>query len=95
MDDIFPGECLVYSLGLGGDTTFDQKMNKLGCVVHGYESRDFNYSLKEKGIFLHSGTEIVPENPENKSRKSTLEEELAINGHNGSVITYLKVILLY
>jgi hypothetical protein len=47
-------QCLVYSFGVGGDHTFEDTLDKLGCTIHAYDPtmNQKEYKMSEN-IYFH------------------------------------------
>jgi len=88
MDNMELGKpCLIYSFGISNDWTFEDFMDYRGCEIHAHDptvdypaKRGNNISFYKKGL---AGKK--------DATKDTLANIVAENGHNDTMIEYLKI----
>lgn len=99
-DDEKEVECLVYSLGVGDDTSFDEAMGDLGCevkmfdpsVVKPHVRQDLQQRLKWFPVEITRKIQTDKWEYSKNENKSTLPDLIRIyQGDGHRIITYLKV----
>lgn len=100
MDDLDLNDCLVYSVGIADDWSFDSAMGKLGCEVHSFDPTvDLPENLAPNVTFhqigLNAGGIQQDEMQETygtfKGPLLTLNEVLAMLGHVHRRISVFKI----
>lgn len=89
-----PGRCLVYSVGINNEWSFDRAMVRYGCEVHAFDPSMTKYTrnVTEFGArFYRIGLGGRAEVRKNGWRMMTLSGLRAMLGHADRDIDYLKV----
>ena len=89
MEDIQNNECIVYSFGVGGDSSFERTIAEMGCKVFAYDPT-INPSKHNFGSISFKKIGVVGVPGKNKNYQ-TLNEIFKNNGHVDTKISYLKL----
>ena len=89
LEDIKQNKCLIFSFGIDTDWTFEDMMDKLGCVVHAFDPT-VNYP-KARGNHITFEKLGVSARADMGKRLDTLSSILQKYNHQDSKISYLKM----
>lgn len=87
--DIENNECLIYSFGIGGDWTFEDMMDGIGCKVYAFDPTVNDKRNRGNNIIFEKIG--VAAEPEEQNQIKTLNTILNQNGHTSTKISYLKM----
>ena len=92
-----PGNCLIYSFGIGGEWSFDEQMERYGCQVYaidplmGLDQHDHSPAIHFYNWGLSNRDEFnIYENWTVRSL-SSIYETLSSDRHGRQIIDYLKI----
>ncbi|XP_046637703.1 probable methyltransferase-like protein 24 [Daphnia pulicaria] len=92
-----PGNCLIYSFGIGGEWSFDEQMERYGCQVYafdpsmGLDQHDHSPAIHFYNWGLSNRDEFnIYENWTVRSL-SSIYETLSADRHGRQIIDYLKI----